>query len=71
MRNDLSQQKWNYDANGYVDETVYVYTNPRYMTYAQYKETLKTNSNFLAQAWLFNESFAKKWANFISKGTIN
>lgn len=49
---------------------VYSYENPQYMTYTAYKETLKTNSSFLAQAWLFNEDFAKKWVNFNKTGSI-
>jgi len=40
------------------------------MTYAEYKETLKTNSGFLAQAWLFNEDFAGKWVAFNKTGSI-
>ncbi len=65
------EPKWNYDANGYVDETVYVYENPTYIPYAEAQEIIKNDSSFLAQSWLFNEDFAKKWVNFINKGTIN
>jgi|GEM_PF-4277068 len=62
------ESKWNNDAKDYVDKTVYVYTNPQYMTYAEYKTQ---PAGFKAQAWLFNESFAQKWANFVRAGSIN
>lgn len=50
------------------DRTVYKYTNPQYMTYAEYK--IKP-ADFKAQAWLFNEAFAQKWQNFVNTGSIN
>lgn len=50
------------------DRTVYKYTNPQYMTYAEYKTK---PADFKAQAWLFNEAFAQKWQNFVNTGSIN
>ena len=50
------------------ERTVYEFTNPQYMTYAEYKTK---PADFKVQAWLFNESFAQKWANFINTGSVN
>ena len=58
------------ESKDYQPRTVYKTTNPQYMTYAAYKTKVSEDATFKAQAWLFNESFAQKWANFITKGSI-
>jgi len=52
------------------ERTVYKFTNPQYMTYTEYKAAVEADPAFKAQAWLFNENFAQKWANFVNTGSI-
>ena len=49
----------------------YKYVPKGYMTYAEYLETKQTNPDFKAQAWLFDEEYAKDWMEFNINGVID
>jgi len=70
--NTISQQDGYFGHGTYsVDsDGKYTYTMPEYLSAQKYSEKQAEDSNYVAQAWLFDEDFAAKWKEFNETGFI-